>query len=53
LVYVIAILSYLVFLFVFGLRFTKKLKKKEDFLVAGRTLTAPVLVGTITMDIPP
>jgi len=47
LVYVIAILSYLVFLFVFGLRFTKKLKKKEDFLVAGRTLTAPVLVGTL------
>lgn len=46
-VYVITILSYLVFLFLFGLRFTKKLKKKEDFLVAGRTLTAPVLVGTL------
>lgn len=45
--YLAAILAYLAFLFLFGLRFTKKLKKKEDFLVAGRSLTAPVLVGTL------
>lgn len=45
--YLAAILIYLLILFVFGLRITKKLKKKEDFLVAGRTLTAPVLVGTL------
>jgi len=38
---------YLLILFVFGLRFVKRLKKKEDFLVAGRSLTAPVLVGTL------
>jgi SSS family solute:Na+ symporter len=47
LAYLITILLYLVFLFLFGLRFVKRLKKKEDFLVAGRTLTAPVLVGTL------
>jgi SSS family solute:Na+ symporter/sodium/proline symporter len=47
LVYLYTILAYLVFLFVFGLRYTRRLKKKEDFLVAGRTLTAPVLVGTL------
>ena len=40
--YVITILLYLLFLFVFGLRYVKRLKKKEDFLVAGRSLTAPV-----------
>jgi SSS family solute:Na+ symporter len=45
--YLIAILGYLVILFIFGLRLTKRLKKKEDFLVAGRTLTAPILVGTL------
>jgi SSS family solute:Na+ symporter len=38
---------YLLILFVFGLRIVKRLKKKEDFLVAGRSLTAPVLVGTL------
>jgi SSS family solute:Na+ symporter/sodium/proline symporter len=41
--YIITILLYLLFLFVFGLRYAKRLKKKEDFLVAGRSLTAPVL----------
>ncbi len=45
--YIITILLYLLFLFVFGLRYAKRLKKKEDFLVAGRSLTAPVLVGTL------
>jgi len=47
LTYLAAILIYLSILFAYGLRYTKKLKKKEDFLVAGRTLTAPVLVGTL------
>jgi len=28
-------------------RVAKRLKKEEDFLVAGRTLTAPILVGTL------
>jgi len=46
-VYLATILFYLVVLFVFGLRLTRRLKKKEDFLVAGRSLTAPVLVGTL------
>jgi SSS family solute:Na+ symporter len=46
-VYLITILVYLTALFVFGLRIAKGLKKKEDFMVAGRKLTAPVLVGTL------
>ncbi len=46
-VYLFTILGYLFILFLFGLHLTKRLKKKEDFLVAGRTLTAPVLVGTL------
>jgi SSS family solute:Na+ symporter len=45
--YLITIVVYLLILFVFGLRIVKRLKKKEDFLVAGRSLTAPVLVGTL------
>ncbi|NOR15159.1 MAG: hypothetical protein GQ544_05610 [Candidatus Aminicenantes bacterium] len=45
--YLAAILIYLTILFAYGLRYAKRLKKKEDFLVAGRTLTAPVLVGTL------
>ena len=45
--YLITILGYLLFLFFFGLQFARRIKKKEDFLVAGRTLTAPVLVGTL------
>jgi len=45
--YLITILLYLLVLFIFGLRIVKRLKKKEDFLVAGRSLTAPVLVGTL------
>ncbi|MBN2244746.1 MAG: sodium:solute symporter family protein [Candidatus Aminicenantes bacterium] len=45
--YLITIIVYLVFLFIFGVRVAKRLKKKEDFLVAGRTLTAPILVGTL------
>ena len=46
-VYLATIIVYLVFLFVFGVRISRRLKKKEDFLVAGRTLTAPILVGTL------
>ena len=45
--YLATILVYLVILFVFGLRVSRRLKRKEDFLVAGRTLTAPILVGTL------
>jgi len=45
--YLITILAYLIFLFAFGLKIVRRLKKKEDFLVAGRTLTAPILVGTL------
>ena len=45
--YLITILVYMLFLFVFGLRIARLLKLKEDFLVAGRTLTAPILVGTL------
>ncbi len=45
--YLLTIFAYLLFLFFIGLRLTRKLKSKEDFLVAGRTLTAPVLVGTL------
>jgi len=45
--YLLTILGYLLFLFVFGLRLTRRLKSKEDFMVAGRTLTAPILVGTL------
>jgi len=45
--YLITVLVYMLILFVFGLRITRRLKLKEDFLVAGRTLTAPVLVGTL------
>jgi len=47
LVYLATILAYLIFLFIFGLRISKRLKREEDFLVAGRSLTAPVLVGTL------
>jgi len=47
LAYLATILIYLVILFVFGLHVSRRLKRKEDFLVAGRTLTAPILVGTL------
>jgi SSS family solute:Na+ symporter/sodium/proline symporter len=45
--YLTTIIIYLFFLFAVGLYVTKRVKKKEDFLVAGRTLTAPILVGTL------
>jgi len=45
--YLTTIIIYLFFLFAVGLYVTKKVKKKEDFLVAGRSLTAPILVSTL------
>jgi SSS family solute:Na+ symporter len=45
--YLITILAYLIFLFFFGLRISKRLRREDDFLVAGRSLTAPILVGTL------
>jgi SSS family solute:Na+ symporter/sodium/proline symporter len=45
--YLTTIIIYLFFLFAVGLHVTKRVKKKEDFLVAGRTLTAPILVATL------
>lgn len=45
--YLATVLAYFILLFIIGLRLTRRLKRKEDFLVAGRTLTAPVLVGTL------
>lgn len=46
-IYLGTILAYLIFLFFFGLRISRRLKREEDFLVAGRSLTAPILVGTL------
>jgi len=46
-VYLITILGYLVILLTMGVLLAKHIKSKEDFLVAGRKLTAPVLVGTL------
>jgi SSS family solute:Na+ symporter/sodium/proline symporter len=46
-VYLITIIGYLVILLTFGVLLAKYIKSKEDFLVAGRKLTAPVLVGTL------
>ena len=45
--YIITIVVYLVLLLSVGIYFSRKIKNKEDFLVAGRRLTAPVLVGTL------
>ncbi len=45
--YLTTIIIYLFFLFAVGLYVTKRVKKTEDFLVAGRTLTAPILVATL------
>ncbi len=46
-VYLITIIVYLVILLSVGVYFANRIKNKEDFLVAGRKLTAPVLVGTL------
>jgi SSS family solute:Na+ symporter/sodium/proline symporter len=46
-VYLATIIGYLVILLTIGVLLAKYIKSKEDFLVAGRKLTAPVLVGTL------
>jgi SSS family solute:Na+ symporter/sodium/proline symporter len=46
-VYLITIIVYLVILLSVSIYFANRIKNKEDFLVAGRKLTAPVLVGTL------
>jgi SSS family solute:Na+ symporter/sodium/proline symporter len=46
-IYLGVIIGYLLVLLIYGLHYTKRVKQKEDFLVAGRTLTAPVLVATL------
>ena len=46
-VYITTILIYLLLLVILGVYFAFRVKKKDDFLVAGRKLTAPVLVGTL------
>ena len=46
-VYLATIIGYLAILLTIGVLLAKYIKSKEDFLVAGRKLTAPVLVGTL------
>jgi SSS family solute:Na+ symporter/sodium/proline symporter len=46
-VYLATIIGYLIILLTIGVLLAKYIKSKEDFLVAGRKLTAPVLVGTL------
>jgi len=45
--YVWTILGYMSLLLCVGLYLSRRVKGQEDFMVAGRTLTAPVLVGTL------
>jgi SSS family solute:Na+ symporter len=45
--YISTIIGYLVVLLTLGVYLARRIKSKEDFLVAGRKLTAPVLVGTL------
>ncbi len=42
-----AVLAYLGILFLVGVYLSRRARSKDDFLVAGRKLTAPVLVGTL------
>lgn len=46
-VYIYTIVSYLIILFSMGAYLAFRVKSQEDFMVAGRKLTAPVLVGTL------
>ena len=46
-VYILTIVAYLIVLLSVGLLLSRRIKSKEDFFVAGRTLTAPILVGTL------
>ncbi|MBD3290384.1 sodium:solute symporter family protein [candidate division KSB1 bacterium] len=45
--YIYTIILYLVVLFSMGAYLTIRVKNQEDFMVAGRKLTAPILVGTL------
>ncbi len=45
--YIYTIIFYLIVLFSLGAYLTIRVKSQEDFMVAGRKLTAPVLVGTL------
>lgn len=46
-VYIVTIAIYLVILFSVGAILAFRVKNQEDFMVAGRKLTAPILVGTL------
>ncbi len=45
--YILTIFTYMVVLLIVGLLFARRIRSKEDFMVAGRKLGAPVLVGTL------
>jgi SSS family solute:Na+ symporter/sodium/proline symporter len=45
--YVWTILAYMTILLCVGVTLARRVKGQEDFMVAGRSLTAPVLVGTL------
>lgn len=45
--YLFTIIGYLILLLTIGVLLSKKIKNREDFLVAGRSLTAPILAGTL------
>ena len=45
--YILTIVIYLILLFSIGIFLTVRVKNQDDFMVAGRKLTAPVLVGTL------
>jgi SSS family solute:Na+ symporter/sodium/proline symporter len=45
--YVWTILGYMTLLLCVGVYLSRRVKGQEDFMVAGRTLTAPILVGTL------
>ena len=46
-VYIYTIIFYLMVLFSLGIFLAFRVKSQEDFMVAGRKLTAPILVGTL------
>ena len=45
--YIITVIVYLSVLLTLGVMLARRIRNKEDFLVAGRSLTAPILVGTL------
>ena len=45
--YIYTIIFYLIILFSIGIFLARRVKSQDDFMVAGRKLTAPVLVGTL------